>query len=212
MRLTLRPLRLLKTAGLLAALVAVTGLAGCYVPVRFDAEIEIDRAGFYSMIFDGYMADSSLYQDLAEKKLSPEEEQRRAAVIIDDFKRDSAVSECKYYRQGIFKVHWAKKDDLMRFSMVTFFKRNEAILTLKYLKEKDIIVVSGASLSTSQRQQLADAGLNITGELRVITDARVLGQNATEVRDVAGKPGKKMYIWRIADLNARTPRLELQPG
>ena len=62
------------------------------------------------------------------------------------------------------------------------------------------------------RQQIADAGLNITGEIRLISDAKVLGHNATEVKDVAGKSGKKMYIWRIADINSPSPRLELQPG
>ena len=212
MRMTMLPRAFMKIAGPLAALAAVVGLAACYLPVRFDAEIEVDRSGYYSMIFDGYLAYIPLYMDLAEKKITPAEEQRQVAQIQDDLTRDAAVTESKYYKQGIFKVHWAKKDDLMRYNMVTFFRRNEAILTLKYVKEKNTIVMSAGGMSTSVRQQIADAGLNVTGELRLITDAKVLGQNATEVRDVAGKPGKKMYIWRIADINSPSPRLEMQPG
>jgi hypothetical protein len=96
--------------------------------------------------------------------------------------------------------------------MVTFFQRNEAMLTLKYIEEKNIIVMSGASMSTSQRQQIADAGLNMTGEVRLITDAKVLSQNATEIRNVAGRAGTKMYIWRTTDINSPSPRLVLQPG
>ena len=212
MRLTTPPRPFRKIAGLLAALAAAVGLAACYLPVRFDAEIEIDRAGYYSMIFDGYLAHVPLYKDLAEKKISPAEEQRLVAQIESDITRDSAVTEFKYHKQGIFKVHWAKKDDLLRFGMVTFFRRNEAMLTLKYVKERNVIVMTAGGMSTSVRQQIADAGLNITGEIRLITDAKVLGHNATEVKDVAGKSGKKMYIWRIADINSPSPRLELQPG
>ena len=212
MRMTMRPRALRKIAGPLMALIAVVGLASCYLPVRFDAEIEVDRAGYYSMIFDGYLADIPLYRDLAQKKISPEEEQRQVALVRDDITRGDSVSEFKYYKNGIFKVHWAKKDDLMRFGMVTFLRRNEAILVLKYIKEKNLIVMTAGGMSTSVRQQIADAGLNITGELRFITDGKVLGHNATEVRDVAGQAGKKMYIWRIADINSPSPRLEMQPG
>ena len=31
-------------------------LSGCYIPIRFDAEIEIRRTGAYDFQFDGYMA------------------------------------------------------------------------------------------------------------------------------------------------------------
>ena len=31
-------------------------LSGCYIPIRFDAEIEIHRTGAYDFKFDGYMA------------------------------------------------------------------------------------------------------------------------------------------------------------
>lgn len=210
MRMSPRPLA--KITGLLAVLAIAGFLTSCYFPVRFDAEVEINRAGYYSMIFDGYLADVQLYKDLARKKLSPAEEKRRVEVVRKDFSRDAAVTEIKYYKQGIFKVHWAKKGDLMRYNMVTFFQRNEAMLTLKYIEEKHIIVMSGAIMSTSQRQQIADAGLNMTGEMRLITDAKVLSQNATEVRNVAGRAGTKMYIWRIADINSPSPRLVMQPG
>lgn len=214
----MRPRPLVKIASRLLALAAAVGLAACYLPVRFDAEIEVDRAGYYSMIFDGYLADVQLYKDLAEKKLTPEEEQRRVTAVEDDFTRDKAVTEVKYHKQGIFKVHWTKKDDLMRIGMVTFFRRNEAILTIKYLKDnkylknQGVILMAAGGMSQAVRQQIADAGLNITGEIRLITDAEVLEHNATQVRDAAGKPGKKIYVWRIADLNAPSPHLVLVPG
>jgi hypothetical protein len=207
--------RLAIAAGFLAAAAV---LAACYLPVRFDAEIEVDRGGFYSMIFDGYIVHVPLRQDLAEKKISPAEEKEKVAVVMRDLKRDKAFTEVAYQKQGIFKVHWTRKDDLMRVGMVTFFRRNEAILTLKYLKDniylknQGVVVMAAGDMSRTVRQQIADAGLNMTGEVRLITDAKVLQHNATQVKDAAGKPGKKIYVWRLADLNAPTPHLVLVPG
>lgn len=207
--------RLSAAAGLLAAAVL---LAACYLPVRFDAEIEIDRSGFYSMIFDGYIVFVPLYTDLAEGKIGPAEEQKKVALVTRDLQRDKAFTEVAYHKQGIFKVHWTRKDDLLRFGMVTFFRRNEALLSLKYLKDnkylrnQGVIVMTGGDLSNTVRQQIAGVGLNMTGEIRLITDAEVLEHNATQVRDDAGNPGRKVYVWRIADLNAPVPHLVLVPG
>ncbi|WP_316976496.1 hypothetical protein [Shumkonia mesophila] len=207
--------RLAAAAGFLAAAAL---LAACYLPVRFDAEIEVDRSGFYSMIFDGYIVSVPLRQDLAQKKISPAEEKEKVAVLTRDLARDKAFTEVAYQKQGIFKVHWARKDDLMRVGMVTFFRRNEAILTLKYLKDnkylknQGVIIMAAGDMSRTVRQQIADAGLNMTGEVRLITDAKVLEHNATEVKDAAGRPGRKLYVWRLADLNAPTPHLVLVPG
>ena len=47
------------------------------------------------------------------------------ATIVNDFKRDKAVKEIKYFKQARFKVNWQKKGDLMRARMVTFLRRNE---------------------------------------------------------------------------------------
>lgn len=207
--------RLATAAGLLAAAAL---LGACYLPVRFDAEIEVDRSGFYSMIFDGYIVSVPLYKDLAEKKIDSADERKRATVVARDLERDSAFTEVAYQRQGIFKVHWARKDDLMRVGMVTFIRRNEAILSLKYLKNnkyirnQGVVVMAAGDMSGTVRQQIADAGLNMTGEVRLITNAKVLEHNATTVKDAAGGTGKKIYVWRLADLNAPSPHLVLVPG
>ena len=44
-------------------------LSGCYIPIRFDAEIEIHRTGAYDFKFDGYMASVELYKGLRDRKI-----------------------------------------------------------------------------------------------------------------------------------------------
>jgi len=214
--MTMTSARRIATAAVFLAMVALLG--ACYLPVRFDAEIEVDDSGFYSMIFDGYIVSVPLYKDLAERKIDSAEEKKRVAVVSRDFERDSSFTEVAYQKQGIFKVHWARKDDLTRVGMVTFIRRNEAFLSLKYLKNnkyirnRGVVVMAAGDMSGTVRQQIADAGLNITGEVRLITNAKVLEHNATAVTDAAGGTGKKIYVWRLADLNAPSPHLVLVPG
>ncbi len=197
---------------LLVLTIAALALGSCYLPIKFDAEIEIDRAGYYSMIFDGYLAEVPLYEDVVGRKISAKEEQEKVAILRRDFTRDSAVKEFKYYKQGVFKVHWEKTGDLLRDRMVTFARRNEAMLTLKYVKTSRLISVSSGGMSKSQRQQVLDTGLNITGEIRVITDAKVVKHNATFTQPAKHKPGRTMYVWRLKSVMDPSPSMVIQPG
>ena len=58
----------------LAVVAVFLVLSGCYMPIRFDSEIDINRSGYYTFIFDGYLAKVELYQDLKDGKIDREEE------------------------------------------------------------------------------------------------------------------------------------------
>ncbi len=66
-------------------------LASCYLPQRFDSEIEVDAAGYYSMIFDGYIVDVGLYQGLLDGSINEEKEAEKVVVLLRDLSRDSAM-------------------------------------------------------------------------------------------------------------------------
>ncbi len=55
-------------------------LTGCYLPVRFDAEIEITRYGTYNLIFDGYMVSVPLYDGLRKNDIKTAEEKEKVEV------------------------------------------------------------------------------------------------------------------------------------
>ena len=69
----MKGLRILALGAFLAAV-----LGGCYIPVRFDAEIELTRGGYYDMIFDGYMADVGLFDGINKGKISPARKERKS--------------------------------------------------------------------------------------------------------------------------------------
>ncbi|HEX9702439.1 MAG TPA: hypothetical protein VGA19_06265, partial [Rhodospirillales bacterium] len=195
----------------LALFLAAT-LGGCYMPIRFDSEIEIQRTGHYDFKFDGYLAKVELYKDLKERKIGPEEEKKAVEAIKTDFARDPAVKEWKYLKMGHFKVNWHNKGDLIEVKTVSFFNRSsEYLLGISYNRETRRIALSGKSLGKDVKQQLDKAGLGWTGQIRVITDAKVVSHNATHVRDNKRLGGRyKTYTWVIPNIFAPTPSLVIQ--
>ncbi len=195
---------------LLAAIAFV--LSGCYIPLRFDAEIEIDRQGYYSLIFDGYVADIELYRGIVSGEIKKPREEEIKAAIKADIERDPNTTEYQYHRRGVFKLGWKREGDLIRSRTVTFLRRNERFFGLAYNKDTGRITIEGRSLSRSQKDQLAQAGLNMSGELRVLTDAKanVVQHNADTVREFT-RAGKEMkaYFFTFKNIYRATPAMTI---
>lgn len=184
----------IKTFIFMAMMAAVLG--GCYLPVRFDAEIEISRGGHFKAEFDGYMASIPLYNGLRSGKIPPEKEAGEVAKLKRDLVRDSSVTEFKYLEKGFFKVNWKRTGDLFRLKMVTFLRRNERMVSIKYLKDRRQILIEGTIIATNKAQKLIKSGLNMQGQFRVLTDAEVTLHNATKV--YGGEV--KTYVWNVTSL------------
>lgn len=196
--------RLMAKAAALCAAALVA--ASCYVPARFDAEITLDKQGYYDMKFDGYLADVTLYQELKEGKLTPAQEKEKVAVIERDFTRDASTKSFQYYREGHFHVNWERSGDLIDTKTVTFLRRNEQILMLKYVANSGYIVLEGKSLKAENKQRLAESGLNIQGQIRVKTDMNVKSHNATSEKKDPKDPRFHWLVWDIQNVMAPQPR------
>jgi len=189
-------------------------LSGCYVPIRFDAEIEIHRTGHYDFIFDGYLAKVELFKGLKEGKIDAEGEKNQIELIKTDFGRDPSVKEFKYFKLGHFKVNWHRNGDLIKSKSVSFFNStSEYILGMRYNKNTREISISGKSLKKDAKRQINDLGLGWSGKIRVFTDAKVLSHNATTVKDNKRLGGRfKTYTWDIKNIFAPTPKMVLRAG
>ena len=198
------PVRRIATLGALFVV-----LSGCYLPMRFDAEIEITRTGYFSFIFDGYLAKVQLFDGLRRNKISSTQEKVEIEKIRADFARDPNASEFSYLRKGYFRVHWERKGDIVKSKTVTFFRRNEHMLGISYNSKTGRVGISGRSIKRDTKNQLNEMGLGGTnGEIRVITDAPVLTHNATKVtKNRARGPGFKNYVWKINNIYAPTPSI-----
>mgnify|MGYP007046948518 CR=1 FL=1 len=201
--------RRLRSAAL--ALAALLVLNGCYLPIYFDAEIELSRAGYFKMTFDGYLAKIELFDKIRKNQITPSEEKEDVEAVLTDFKRDSSTKVIEYMQKARFRVNWAREGDLTKVKTVTFYRRNENMLGISYNSQTGQIGISGRSLQRDIRQRLNDMGLAMRGELRVITDAQVLRHNATKVArsNSALGPNYKTYTWKIANIFAPTPSMSI---
>ena len=179
-------------------------LAGCYLPARFDAEIELARNGFYKMTFEGFVVDLNLYEQIRQKKLKPGEDKPKIQRIITDFKRDKDTQEISYFGQGAFKVKWVKSGDILRSRMVTFFRRNENMVSISYNKNTGRITLRTRYVKKSDADRLTAIGLSMQGELRIKTDARVLSHNAdkTKKEDLT-----TTYSWNVKSFYQPAPKM-----
>lgn len=197
------PARLLRFGAIAALFVAISG---CYLPLRFDAEIEMHRTGHYNAVFDGYVADIGIYDGIKRKGLKGKELREKIERVERDLRRSSDFKEAKHLREGVFKVHWQHEGDIISEKMHTFIRRNEQFLTLKYLKQEGRIIISGRKLKNTQVEQLAKIGLGTTdGKLRVLTSAKVVEHNATKVTRKKG--GGHIYHWTITSFKNPAPKL-----
>jgi len=189
--------------------VALTlGVTGCYLPARFDAEINMTRQGYYDIVFEGYLADVQLFNDIQNKKISQKEEREKIKRLETDFKRDKSTKEFKYFKQGHFKVKWENSGDILKSKMVAFFRRNENLLSIRYNRLKSLVTIQGTPISNVNAKRLAEAGLGMQGQLRIKTDARVLSHNAEKVKKTFGR--EKTYIWNIKSVFDPSPKLSFQ--
>jgi hypothetical protein len=203
--------RLIRRLRALSVVTVMLVLTGCYMPIRFDAEIDVSRGGYYEFFFDGYLAKVQLYQGLKDGEINREEERAQVKIIEQDFTRDSATKEFEYFKQGHFKVNYQRSGDLLKTKTMTFFRRNEYILGIAYNSETRQISMLGKSLKRDIKDRLRASGLDSSGELRLFTDGEVVSHNATTVRPFPSKgPGYKLYTWKIQNLLAPTPSLKIQ--
>lgn len=189
---------------IIGALFLMMILNGCYFPIRFDIEVEISRQGFYKIIFDGYIVHVALYQGLRDGKIGAEKERKLVANVKTDLTRDSHTSNFRYFNKGRFGFHWEKEGDITRQKFVTFIRRNAAFFSIKYNKEKFTMELTGTSISLSQKKQLRTIDLDMVGEIRIKTDARVVSHNATQVGTRS-----KFYIWKINGMEKSSPKMVL---
>jgi hypothetical protein len=92
--------------------------------------------------------------------------------------------------------------------MVTFVRRNENLLSIQYVKKKRLISVAATPIAKEAAKRLIAIGLNMEGQLRVKTDAKVVSHNAQKI--VKDKTtGKRFYIWNVKSLLEPSPKLAI---
>lgn len=93
--------------------------------------------------------------------------------------------------------------------MITFFRRNENMLIVKYVENTRLITVQVTPIAKGSARRLADIGLGMQGQFRVKTDARVVGHNAGRVVDAEAQRRRNQKSTSGISSTSRRPRQTL---
>lgn len=193
--------------GRLALVVALLGgLASCYVPDNFVAEIRLGRTGDYAIRYDGDLIWYPLMVDFHAGKMRNDELGEKMKVLARDLARDHSFKQVTPRGIARLSVKYEREGRLAKTDQASFVRRNSPILMIR-AAASGAITVSAAQLSTAQAQEAVGAGVDMRGEFRVVTDGVILDHNAGEVRPFGAY---RIYIWRMENALSPAPRLVMQ--
>lgn len=190
-----------------AVVIAAVVLAGCYLPTRFEADIVLAGNGEFSMAYSGGLVNVPLMMGLRDGSITPDQEAERVGAVRADLSRDSAFEAIDYLGSGTFQVRYTTRGSFLNQRSLNFVRNDSRILSLKFLADEQSITVTGGTVPVSGREQLAAAGYDMQGVLRVATELPVDDHNADEVLETEPR---RTYVWRIAGLNGPTPKLVIR--
>ncbi|MBF0094250.1 MAG: hypothetical protein HQL34_06870, partial [Alphaproteobacteria bacterium] len=93
-------------ARLAVVLLIAAGLASCYVPDDFKAEIRVASNGDFAMSYEGILTWAPLYSDIKDGKLAPADIPAKIALFEEDLRRDTNFKEIKSIGKGRYQVRY----------------------------------------------------------------------------------------------------------
>lgn len=191
-------------SGMLAAL-ALLMLSGCYLPDRFQLDMNIDGAGNYAFIYRGDLVALNFLRKIGAGEVDGDDPDEIAAYV-SDLERDSGFTAVDYIGQARYRVAYERQANIFEFGSFNFVRRTGPFITIKRTPE-GLIRLEGNRPNQRYRQELTAAGFQTRGTVRVWTTNRVLSHNATEVQ--AGNPA--LYIWVIDSMEQPRPEMTMAP-
>ncbi len=187
----------------LPILLAAFILAGCYLPSQFKFDVRISDNGEYTVSYVGRLAESTLLIGLREGTMDAAKEAEKVEMVKKDLARDSGFRAVNYVGGGFFDVRYEKAGNIFDDKTLTFVNGSSRILSLALISETNTLTILGSTVPVNYHKQLKSIGFTLDGELRVVTDAKVLDHNANQISG----DSEKTYFWALRDLDAPAPKI-----
>lgn len=189
-----------------AALSLLFLMTSCYAPDQFQAELRLSKYGDWAMKFDGILTYLPILSDYAEGKVTGENEEQKTQNIYNDLVRDPAMKDIARAGKGRFRVKYERAGRLDKVQLTALIRRDARMLSLKSA-EDGTITIAGNGVKAGDAQRMVELGVTMQGEFRITTDAKVLRNNATEIRSFGQYT---VYIWKIENTFSPAPVLVIQ--
>ncbi len=193
----------MRIASLLAVLFLV---GGCYLPMNFKADLNIDKSGKFAFRYKGDIIALTLMRKISFGDVKGDEIAKQAEVYKRDLARDSGFTKIEHVSFARFRVEFIRQGDIRREKTFSFVRSNALFLAVKQLKDGDI-EVHGDRPPRRLVNALIERGMDVRGTFRVWTNAKVIRHNAPQAREDGPQP---VYQWVIKSLRDTPPSLVLQ--
>ncbi len=192
-----------RLASLLAALLLV---GGCYLPMNFEADLNIDKSGKFAFRYKGDIIAITLMRKISHGEVKSEDIAEQAKIYKRDLARDSGFKKIDHVSYARFRVEFDRQGDITREKTFNFVRSNTLFLAVKRRQDGDI-EVHGDRPPQRLMDALIEINMDVRGIFRVWTNATVLRHNATQSREDGPQP---VYQWVIKSMRAPIPSLVLQ--
>lgn len=181
-------------------------LAGCYLPIDFEADINIDAEGRFAVRYKGDIIAVTLLSKISHGKVEGTEEiKEQAAIYRRDLMRDKGFKSVVHKKLARFKVVYEFQGNIRQQKSFDFVRSNSRFFAINRRKD-GLIEVLGDRPPRKHVDGLIERGIDTRGVLRIWTSAKVLKQNAQQVRQ--GSPAA--YQWNIRSMREPLPSMILQ--
>ena len=189
------------------SLLAVLFLAaGCYLPMNFEADMNIDKSGKFAFRYKGDILAVTLMRKISFGKVKGADIAKQAEIYKRDLGRDSGFKKTEHLNNALFRVEFDRQGGIRYEKTFSFVRSNALFLAVKRRKDGRVEV-----FGDSPPQRLVDAlierGVDVRGTFRVWTNANVVSHNAPQAREGDPQP---VYQWVIKSLRDPPPNLVLQ--
>ena len=180
--------------------------SSCYVPAKFEADLNIDESGKFAFRYNGNLLAVTLLRKLSFGEVTKENLAENAAIYERDLARDSGFKKIKHLEGAMYGVEFDRQGDIVKERTFSFVRSNALFLGVKRRKD-GLIEVFGSRPPKNLVDALIDYGFDVRGVFRVWTNAKVVSHNAQQSRE-EGSP--KVYQWRIQSMRDTPPSLILE--
>lgn len=188
----------------LAALLMLA-LAGCYLPDRFEANINIDRTGDYAFEYRGDLISFNFLRKIGEGEVTGDDPEE-IAKYVSDLRRDSGFQSVDYIGQARYRVEYRRQNNILAVPNFSFVRRNSLVFNIKRRMD-GLVEIAGHRPVERYREELRAAGFEFDGVVRIWTNAEVVEHNADAVQEGP----RTLYAWRIETMEREPPKLVLVP-
>ena len=135
-----------------ASLLAVLLLAvGCYLPMNFQADLNIDKSGKFAFRYRGDILAVTLMRKISFGKVKGTDIAKQAAIYKRDLGRDSGFKKIEHINNALFRVEFDRQGDIRYEKTFSFVRSNALFLALKRNKDGTVEVFGDRPAQTPRR-------------------------------------------------------------